>query len=73
MGQGVGGGGLAIGAGRGALHTAAVSLVSFWYDPVVRQDGRQLRPGLSWSCRSMEVLKLQNEEGTAEVNLLSSK
>ena len=37
---------------------------------MVRQDGRQVRLGLDWNCRSMEVLKLQNEAGTAEVNWL---
>ena len=40
---------------------------------MLRQDGRQVRPGLVWICSAMPVPKLQKDEGTAEVNLLLYK
>ena len=32
------------------------------------QDGRHVKPELWWSVIEMELLKLQNDAGTAEVN-----
>jgi hypothetical protein len=40
---------------------------------VVRQDGRQVRPGLVSRSRMIEELKLQNDEGTAPDKLLISR
>ena len=62
--------------GVGEEEQTAVRIASFCrleYGGLVRQDGRQVRPGLDWRYSWMEVLKLQNDEGTAPESLLLSR
>ena len=70
--------GLGVGTGEGTgviMQTARVaSLVRLVKGGLVRQVGRQARPTLEEiSSGFIEVLKLQNETGTTDVNLLLLK
>ena len=49
------------------VQTARPSVVRLFWLNLLKQAGRQVRRGLDWSCRSTEVLRLQSDEGTAEL------
>ena len=63
--------GVAVGKNVGAAeHTWRAPATRLGCSVVVRQDGRQVRPVLDSRCKVMVLLKLQNDEGTADVNWL---